>query len=151
MNRILVDHEKCTGCRICQLVCSQHFVSEGFNLKASAIRVIVKDLFEVDVPITCLQCKKPLCSEACPTNAFYRDSETNAVVIEVNKCIGCGKCAEACPFGAIFVHPYCIVPIKCDLCEGNPMCVQHCPTGALELGPEALIGEKKIQFNEKHL
>jgi len=150
MNRILIDYEKCTGCRICQMVCSQRFVDGGFNSRAAAIRVMVKGIFEADVPVTCLQCKKPLCSEACPTGAFYRDAVTNAVMINEEKCIGCGKCAEACPFGTLFLHPSRIVPIKCDLCSGNPLCVQHCPNEVLSLKSETVVGEKKRkQLSEK--
>ena len=47
-------------------------------------------------------CEKDcLCLYVCPTGA----SDTENSVIDAEKCIGCGACAEACPAGAI-----CLVP-----------------------------------------
>ena len=47
-------------------------------------------------------CEKDcLCLYVCPTGA----SDTENSVIDTNKCIGCGACAEACPAGAISLVP----------------------------------------------
>ena len=47
-------------------------------------------------------CEKDcLCLYVCPTGA----SDTENSVIDVEKCIGCGACAEACPSGAIHLVP----------------------------------------------
>jgi len=40
------------------------------------------------------------CEEACPVNAISKNSE-GIEWIDMEKCILCGKCIEACPFGAI--------------------------------------------------
>lgn len=45
--------------------------------------------------------KDCLCLYVCPTGA----ADTENSIIDVNKCIGCGACAEACPSSAISMVP----------------------------------------------
>jgi len=45
--------------------------------------------------------KDCLCLYVCPTGA----TDTEDSIIDVNKCIGCGVCAEACPSSAISMVP----------------------------------------------
>lgn len=126
---VIVEYEKCTGCRICEIVCSTK--NEGvISYERSRIRVYTFPP-GLDIPIVCVQCQRAPCIEACPLEIISRDSVSGAVVIQEEACSGCGSCVKACPAGAIFVHPTRGVAIKCHLCNGDPECVKLCPTEAI--------------------
>ena len=58
---------------------------------------------------------------------------------DVEVCISCGACSEACQFGALNLPPLLAVDtVRCVVCG---VCVRRCPTGALTLfrRPEAEI------------
>jgi len=142
--RILVDPSVCSGCRVCESACSfVHY--EDFNPLRSRIKVKKDERQGDDIPFVCRQCGDAPCVNSCPTGALSRDENTNAVLLDKELCIECGKCAQACPFDAVnFLgsdrkdqkdYPYI-----CDLCGGNPECVSRCPTGALQFG----LAEEKI-------
>ena len=48
--------------------------------------------------------KDCLCLYVCPTGA----TDTENSVIDVNTCIGCGDCADACPFRRDFDGTLCV-------------------------------------------
>lgn len=147
---ILVDFDRCTGCRTCEAVCAQynHRVTvDGEELYGlgnpfySNIRVYSYNP-DVDVPIVCVMCKDNPCISACPVEpdekgrkALYRDPDTLAIRCNTSRCIACGSCAEACRnqrVNAIIPNPETNRPERmCTLCDGDPQCVKYCPYGAL--------------------
>jgi len=128
---ILVDPEKCVGCRNCALACS--FKNAGtFSLARARIGTIWIPKIGMNVPMVCQHCTKPLCIDVCPIGAISRDSQTGAVVLNPDLCIGCKMCMIVCPFGGTRIDPETGVMIKCDLCGDDPECVKHCLYGALE-------------------
>lgn len=131
MDRTLeVTPNKCIGCRTCELSCS-FAKGEGNKLGPSRIKVFTagKEKF---VPYICLHCVDAACAKVCPTDAIYADYKTEAVRIDEEKCIGCGACQSACPFGNIFISRKEKSVFKCDLCDGDPKCAAFCPTGSLK-------------------
>ncbi len=60
--------------------------------------------------------KDCLCLYVCPNGA----TDTEDSVIDVEKCIGCGMCAQACPSGAISMVPTEFPPqqVKADKVKG---------------------------------
>ncbi|MFX0168087.1 MAG: 4Fe-4S dicluster domain-containing protein [Candidatus Hodarchaeota archaeon] len=162
--RIAVLPERCTGCRVCELVCSE--AHEGvFQPSKARIQVLSFDGTVQDIPIVCQQCRDAPCLEACPQDALSRDINTDAVVLDADLCIQCGSCVKACVVGkdkvpsenklAIRLDAETQLPLKCDLCSGNPQCVKFCPTEALLFSDKPVAGEidvvKMMQALEKFL
>jgi Fe-S-cluster-containing dehydrogenase component len=117
--------ELCTGCGICQMVCS---LSKTGRVNPHLARIGVAHS-ERDLsysPVICRHCKNPPCKLACPVPGAMTWGANGVVVINDESCIGCLACVEACPFAAIQVGPDREM-LKCDLCDGDPRCVRYCP------------------------
>lgn len=133
-DNIVFDSTKCTGCKVCELVCS---FSQNNVLSPSLARIhIFNDLFfGLNRADNCRQCVSPQCYYVCPVDAIYIDENTGGRILDDEKCNGCGKCAEACPYNKegfiIRYEPDKKVFIKCDLCWGEPKCVEWCAPKAL--------------------
>lgn len=145
------DPELCIGCQMCELMCSLQKTGT-FNPYRARIKVTKVPEEGLNFPVICRQCKKAKCQLACPEGALERDPQTEAVVLNEAKCIGCHACVAACPFGAIQVSPKGEV-LKCDLCEGDPTCVQFCSkrpedTSPLRSNPEGATALKFLPFHQ---
>lgn len=126
--RLYVTPNKCIGCRTCEITCS--FVhSENGKLGRTRISIIPTSASSW-VPYLCLQCVDAQCRLACPVGALNLNRETGAMEIN-ERCISCGFCQLACPFGHIFNIQGKGLFFKCDLCEGDPKCAAFCPSEAL--------------------
>jgi len=121
MMKIKVFKELCSGCRICEMVCSL-FHTGTINPERSAIRIRKNDLGNgLREPIVCRGCRKMACLEG----------ECTEESKEAKKFIWDGKRAEKCTFGALPVFQG--EAYHCDLCGGNPRCVKVCTPGALRI------------------
>jgi len=139
--RIRINPEKCTGCRVCELICSATKHNE-FNPKRSRIHIVKMERFFIDIPLVCRMCPNPLCVGSCPTAAIKKEGN-GTVHIDEKLCTSCQKCVEACPFGAISIDSFNNKAIVCDLCAGDPQCVSWCPAGALELAQNQELSQRK--------
>ncbi len=94
----------------------------------------------IHLSLACNHCEIPVCLDGCPSGAIYRDNNTNAVLINEKKCLGCRYCQWNCPWDAPKFDARKNVVNKCNLCytgfsEGRyPACSSACPTGALSFG-----------------
>ncbi len=138
---LLLDLERCTRCDACVRACADahdgvtRLIREGLRFENYLVAT------------SCRQCRDPLCMVGCPVGSIRRRNSLE-VVIE-DWCIGCGLCAENCPYGNINMHPFtsqekdaaapggvrAVVKHKatsCDLCteHAEPSCVYACPHDA---------------------
>jgi len=131
MKVLLVDPEKCTGCGFCERVCSiQH--GKMVSHDKSMIGIVKIRKIGVNIPVVCQQCLKPLCMDACPTGALFRDEETGVIMVNSDLCVGCKSCTMACPLGSIFVDLEIGHAVKCDHCKGDPLCAKVCGYEAIQ-------------------
>ena len=145
---LTAEAARCTGCRICEFVCSLHKTGE-LNPYRARLKIAPRSELGAFVPVICRHCVKPACFAACPMpGAMSRDLQTGVVRIIEAACIGCRECVVACPFGALQLTPEG-EPLKCDLCGGEPRCVRHCPARPLPDGsaPSALE-QSCLQYRE---
>ncbi|PDM26105.1 4Fe-4S ferredoxin [Candidatus Bathyarchaeota archaeon B24-2] len=127
---MVVDPGKCTGCRLCELICSFYHYKE-FNPLRSRIRVIKFEEKGFDFPVVCQSCEDAPCIRVCPVSAIKKDAKTGGVYVDEELCIGCKLCMIVCPIGAISLDPHSRKIMICDLCGGDPKCVEFCETKAL--------------------
>jgi Fe-S-cluster-containing hydrogenase component 2 len=141
---LLLDLDRCTRCDACVKACAS--AHDG-------VTRLVREGVRYDhylVATSCRQCRDPLCMVGCPVGSIRR-RDTLEMHIE-DWCIGCGVCAENCPYGNINMHAFqvqeddpaapgrrrAVVREKataCDLCQSlgpgtEPSCVVACPHGA---------------------
>jgi anaerobic carbon-monoxide dehydrogenase iron sulfur subunit len=150
---VICDPDKCTGCRLCEYVCSMA-KTNTFDANLSRIRAVRIEPVTMTA-ITCRLCADAPCILACPRDALSR-SETNGIIlVDEKRCDGCGWCVEACDFGAIVLNPKSKTAEICDLCEnepGGPRCIEFCPKEALSLAtPEVLRQHMRRQVVAKLL
>jgi Fe-S-cluster-containing dehydrogenase component/CRP-like cAMP-binding protein len=141
---MLIDTDRCVGCDDCVRACASthdnnpRFVRHGPSHD------------NIQVANACMHCVDPVCLIGCPTGAIARNFADGRVMIDDRICIGCGTCANSCPYnniqlveirdgnGSFIIDSESKQPIvkaaKCDLCYGQlggPACERACPHDAL--------------------
>lgn len=129
---ITIDPSKCTGCRICEIVCS--LTKEGVvNPLKARIQIVKDESRSLSVPMICQQCYNAPCTAMCPAGALDQENNSGLVIHDPNLCVGCKSCVVVCPFGAIGIDTEANKVFKCDHCGGDPTCVSFCETEAIQL------------------
>ena len=131
MQKVLfVEPEKCTGCRLCENVCSIYHEKVS-NPSRARIHIVKWEDAGLYLPMVCQQCETPICETVCPMGAIKRDAKTGALLIDKDLCVGCNLCVMFCPLGGVIIGKNREI-LKCDLCGGDPLCVKFCIPGALQ-------------------
>ncbi len=125
MTRYLYVHSDiCTGCRVCEAVCSMTN-EKVLNRAKSRIRIRRVDVLSLDQKV-CDQCEDRPCVAACPEDAIY--IKNDQVRVRRSSCTGCGECVRVCD--KLFLSPEKNYALMCNQCGA---CVKFCPEGALEM------------------
>jgi len=123
-----IASEKCTGCRLCESVCSL-FHDKKMDLTFSRIQIDPSSENHYRVRV-CLQCEDCPPSEVCPTGAFQWNKATGGVKILEEECNLCGLCIPECPYSSVFEGDGSV--LVCDLCDDRPKCVEVCQKQAIQ-------------------
>ncbi|MGI6449933.1 MAG: DMSO/selenate family reductase complex B subunit [Desulfitobacteriia bacterium] len=158
-----VDQQSCIGCFTCQIACKDkndlqpgqlwRQVREfqgGDSLEDNG--VYRSNVFAYWLSLSCNHCEKPKCVENCPTGAMYKRTEDGIVLVDQDKCIGCGYCTWSCPYEAPQLAGKTVS--KCNFCidlqqEGkNPACVDACIMRIIQFGPIEELRQKYGKVDE---
>ena len=158
------DSSSCSGCKACQAACKDknnlppgvlwrrvYEVSGGewTNIAEQGFSPIWENtVFAFNLSMACNHCMHPKCAGVCPVDA-YEVRPDGIVLINTQKCIGCGYCAWACPYDAPQMDKSAGFMTKCNLCFDYldaglpPACVAACPLRCLDLVEIGDTGTKK--------
>ncbi|WP_019170076.1 sulfate reduction electron transfer complex DsrMKJOP subunit DsrO [Pseudaminobacter salicylatoxidans] len=140
---MLVDLRKCIGCQACTVSCSlENMPPIGqFRTTVHQYEVTGPDNQPemLMLPRLCNHCDNPPCVPVCPVQATFQ-REDGIVLVDNERCVGCGYCVQACPYDARFINHDTQTADKCTFCEHRleagllPACVESCVGGARVIG-----------------
>ena len=162
---LVLDLDNCTRCDACTRGCVEQHGTSTHGIPIPRLLRAGRRLDNFMVATSCRSCTDPHCMVGCPVDSIHRGKHLQ-IVIE-DHCIGCGLCAENCPYGSIFMIPnernrilmpdpddvgrtHLVGQLKaanCDLCDAmgelsspRPACVAACPHDAAfrVTGPQLL-------------
>lgn len=167
VKEILVNVDKCTGCRACEMACSAFHANPKFssiNPARARIRVVSNEIEDEYVPVFAGNHTKT----GCDGRHVY--------TIDGKNYSECSFCRASCPVRDFFIEPDSGLPLKCDMCESTPAlaqpwCVEVCgegaltysqrevereepssePPGQIDIGLEALMRKHGVEAVVNHL
>jgi tetrathionate reductase subunit B len=171
MKVFAIDISKCVGCYNCQVACKDEHCGNDWSPYAKPqpntghfwMKVNYEEkgtIPKVRVayqPVLCMHCDNPPCLTACPTQGAIYKRPDGLVIIDPEKCTGCKKCLDGCPYGAIYFNNKLRLAQKCTGCAHlldrgwkEPRCADSCPTDALKLIDEEELNNIKGKIEVMH-
>jgi len=153
MKRIIIDQDKCDGCKNCSIACmlahqeslngckGSVYDLDLLDPKNEARHTIVSNGKGSYIPIFCRHCAVPDCVGACMSGAMKKE-DSGHVLYDDKRCGVCFMCVMSCPYGNVKPDKATRTKIlKCDFCKGqngpddngDPNCVKSCPKKAIHV------------------
>lgn len=144
-NAFWFSPELCIQCQSCSLACKETYdLDKSFRSVYNYTTEVDGEEMSYGVSVGCSFCGQAACIHVCPTGAMHKTEDIGHVLVDPDKCIGCGYCAMACPYAIPRVDREKGYSIKCHGCydfvlQGiEPKCVEACrevaKTEALRFG-----------------
>jgi CRP-like cAMP-binding protein/Fe-S-cluster-containing hydrogenase component 2 len=92
---LVIDQTRCTSCGNCIDACERRHGYSRLQLRGIQVDTYL-------FPTACRHCNDPTCL-MCSVNGIVR-LPSGEIKIVADNCIGCGACAERCPYGNISMH-----------------------------------------------
>ena len=133
-----IDPNRCIGCQACVQACTECDTHRGESM--IHLEFVERARSVQTVPVVCMHCEQPTCAEVCPADAIKRTGDGVVQSARKPRCIACGNCVVACPFGVPELYEDRQIMMKCDMCYDRssagkkPMCATVCPSQALFFG-----------------
>jgi Fe-S-cluster-containing dehydrogenase component len=134
----VIDQSRCIGCKSCVQACGECGTHRGHSM--IHLEFVERRASTQTVPTVCMHCGDPTCAEVCPADAIKKNEDGIVQSALKPRCIGCGNCVLACPFGVPKMFVELNQMMKCDMCYDRtsqdlaPMCASVCPSQALWFG-----------------
>lgn len=141
------DQNRCYGCQACAIACKDW---NGINPGTEKLMSVYEwetgtfpNIRIHNLAFPCAHCDNPACAAACPESAIFKEDKFGAVLVDSDKCNGCRKCYDACPYGSpkFASDDPGEKMSKCDMCIDRleqglmPICASSCPLRAFDFGP----------------
>jgi len=156
------DASGCSGCKACQAACKdknnlplgvlwRRIYEVGGGDWTHSGGAWTSTVYAYNLSIACNHCVHPKCAGVCPVNA-YTVREDGIVLLDSSRCIGCGYCAWACPYGAPQYDRSTGKMTKCNLCYDNldaglpPACVTSCPLRVLDVEDQSELEMRGLRY-----
>jgi Fe-S-cluster-containing hydrogenase component 2/CRP-like cAMP-binding protein len=92
---LVIDQERCTACSNCIDACERRHGNSRLQLRGIQVENYM-------FPTACRHCEDPACL-LCSVDGIVRLPSGEIKIVPEN-CIGCGSCAQRCPYGNISMH-----------------------------------------------
>ena len=153
----VIDLSMCNGCHSCHVGCKDEHVANDWSPIAKPMPEIdhfwfkLKEKVRGTVPKAkvayqphfCMHCDNAPCMKVCPVDGAKYKRDDGLVIIDPNKCVGCHRCVEACPYEAIYFNRDLNIAQKCTGCahlidQGwkETRCSDNCPTLCIKIMDE---------------